>query len=111
MWYVMGNFIVDNFVFHTSSAGRNNYPLRFEQEALVMAACSTSRFLAHTEGFRFEARSRDCLPEGFPEHIKGTCYFLTGFVHPKVDPSEPLDAHIRKAQRELRLDASQTWLA
>ncbi|KAH9374046.1 hypothetical protein HPB48_005315 [Haemaphysalis longicornis] len=62
-------------------------------------------------GSVFEARPRECLPEGFPEHIKGTCHFLKGFFHPKLDPAEPLDVHIRKAQRELRMDASQTWLA
>lgn len=72
---------------------------------------TTHRLLVHTEGFRFEARPRECLPEGFPEHIKGTCHFLKGFFHPKLDPAEPLDVHIRKAQRELRMDASQTWLA
>ncbi|CAN8006598.1 unnamed protein product, partial [Ixodes hexagonus] len=72
---------------------------------------TTHRLLVQTDGFRFEARPRECLPAGFPDQVKGTCHFLTGFVHPKLDKSEPLDAHIRKAQRELRLDASQTWLA
>lgn len=87
---------------------------KFESGSIAMhinVSPTTHRLLVHTEGFRFEARPRDCLPGGFPEHIKGTCHFLKAFAHPKLDPAEPLDVHIRKAQRELRMDASQTWLA
>ncbi|XP_037506833.1 head-specific guanylate cyclase [Rhipicephalus sanguineus] len=87
---------------------------KFESGSIAMhinVSPTTHRLLVHTEGFRFEARPREYLPDGFPEHIKGTCHFLKGFFHPKLDPAEPLDVHIRKAQRELRMDASQTWLA
>ncbi|EEC13610.1 adenylate and guanylate cyclase, putative [Ixodes scapularis] len=87
---------------------------RFESGSVplrINVSPTTHRLLVQTDGFRFEARPRECLPAGFPEQVKGTCHFLTAFIHPKLDKSEPLDAHIRKAQRELRMDASQTWLA
>ncbi|XP_064482214.1 guanylate cyclase soluble subunit alpha-1-like [Ornithodoros turicata] len=72
---------------------------------------ATQRLLTYTKGFKLTARARECLPVGFPEHVKGTCYFLDGFQHPDVDPKEDLDVHIKRAQRDLQPDASQAWLS
>ncbi|KAL3880808.1 hypothetical protein ACJMK2_033015 [Sinanodonta woodiana] len=45
---------------------------------------TTHSLLITTPGFRFTPRSRDCLPEGFPEKIAGTCHFLNTYIHPEA---------------------------
>ncbi|KAK3100688.1 hypothetical protein FSP39_023818 [Pinctada imbricata] len=43
---------------------------------------TTYQLLQSTEGFEYTARTREDLPEGFPEEVDGVCYFLDGYKHP-----------------------------
>ncbi|KAK3576870.1 hypothetical protein CHS0354_012923 [Potamilus streckersoni] len=54
---------------------------------------TTHILLITTPGFRFTPRSRDCLPEGFPEKIAGTCHFLNTYIHPEADNKKCNDIH------------------
>ncbi|KAL1130142.1 hypothetical protein AAG570_013080, partial [Ranatra chinensis] len=55
---------------------------------------TTYTWLQKTEGFTFEARSRECLPKGFPTNIPGNCHFLLGYTHPTKPADAPLSEHI-----------------
>ncbi|XP_064637925.1 guanylate cyclase soluble subunit alpha-1-like [Lineus longissimus] len=39
----------------------------------------TTYSLLKPEGFKFTARARSDLPQGFPEDVEGTCYFLDSY--------------------------------
>ena len=47
-----------------------------------------SSLLQATPGFQYEARSKDALPTGFPENVKGIPYFLEDYLHPGVPEAE-----------------------
>ena len=46
----------------------------------------SSLLVKSCDRFTYTARSRDCLPAGFPEDIPGTCYFLDGYTPTQDDP-------------------------
>ena len=46
------------------------------------------RLLTAAQGFGLTPRSRDCLPQGFPEDVEGTCHFLDGYIFPYLEQNE-----------------------
>ena len=63
------------------------------------------RLLAPATGFRLNPRSRDCLPQGFPENIEGTCHFLDGYIFPYLEQkdSNPDTDHIALAVKHYKI--------
>ncbi|KAL4230721.1 Guanylate cyclase soluble subunit alpha-2 [Mactra antiquata] len=64
---------------------------------------TTARLL--TEGFTLTARSRDCLPQGFPPEIEGTCHFVDSYHFPFAEEPDSLtmDEHIELAVKHYRI--------
>ena len=44
--------------------------------------------LKATPGFQYEPRSKETLPSGFPESVKGISYFLEDYFHPGVPEAD-----------------------
>ena len=84
----------------------NNVSLgnKFEStsEALrINVSPTTAPLLASWPGFKLTARSRDCLPPGFPPEIPGTCHFLDDYKHPGVDETAHIYQHITAALTDI----------
>lgn len=63
--------------------------------------CDIFSSLVQTEGFEFEARSRDCLPKGFPPEVEGTCHFVLTYKNPCLPAQTPTMDHIDYAVNAL----------
>ncbi|KAK9497083.1 hypothetical protein O3M35_004460 [Rhynocoris fuscipes] len=61
------------------------------------------RWLQKHDGFKLEPRPRECLPKELPPNISGTCYFLNGYVNPKLSEELPLSEHISLAVQQIGL--------
>ena len=63
-----------------------------------------SRCLSKAGGFHLTPRSRDCLPQGFPSDIEGTCHFLDSYSFPYIDDlgKSPVD-HISCAVEHYKI--------
>jgi len=59
--------------------------------------------LIETEGFAYEPRSRDTLPDGFPDDVKGISYFLDSFTHPKAPKDDMNFDHIARGMADNRM--------
>lgn len=67
------------------------------------------RLLEATPGFQYEPRSRETLPAGFPDSIKGISYFLEGYLHPGVPESQrDTTDHIAKAIEFYKIHQTDT---
>ncbi|KAK7475323.1 hypothetical protein BaRGS_00033470, partial [Batillaria attramentaria] len=68
---------------------------------------TTYKLLQPTPGFKYEPRSRESLPAGFPDTIEGISYFLDDYVHPGVPENERDTAdHIARAVEDFKIHSS-----
>jgi hypothetical protein len=58
------------------------------------------RYLENVKGFEFTPRSREDLPQGFPEDVPGICYFLDGYTYHGVSTDKDVD-HISLGLKSL----------
>ncbi|CAH0386761.1 unnamed protein product [Bemisia tabaci] len=63
--------------------------------------------LIRAPGFSFSARPRECLPQGFPAEIPGTCHFLDSYHHPGLPEDADLDAHITAGMADIEASNAQ----
>nr|XP_018895939.1 PREDICTED: head-specific guanylate cyclase [Bemisia tabaci] len=68
---------------------------------------TTYECLIRAPGFSFSARPRECLPQGFPAEIPGTCHFLDSYHHPGLPEDADLDAHITAGMADIEASNAQ----
>ncbi|CAH1777166.1 unnamed protein product [Owenia fusiformis] len=92
----------------------NNVTLanKFESGSIAMRiniSPTTYELLNQTPGFDYTSRSRDELPSGFPNDVKGTCHFLNSYRYARIKDgnTQSIRTHILKTVEDLdikRLD-------
>ncbi|OWF48958.1 guanylate cyclase soluble subunit alpha-2-like [Mizuhopecten yessoensis] len=63
---------------------------------------TTYTCISEIEGYSYTPRTRENLPDGFPEDIEGTCYFLDDFKFPGANKEDPDVDHIALQMEEFR---------